>query len=116
MSFFVAKLQESWKIFRESINNEASARFFINSFMSSAVRHVQKAHPSMRLGVEEDFDGSRGYGFLDYLVECYDIVVLVTEAKLEEILKGIAQNLMQLHTALEVSKIHSFSFVSCHST
>ena len=99
---FAANIEANWRIFKKSITNEASARFFIDSFMSSAVSHVNREHSSMRLGVEEVLDGTRGYGYLDYVVECYEIIVLVTKAKLEEIQKGIAQNLVQLHTALEV--------------
>ncbi|CAG8474629.1 324_t:CDS:2 [Paraglomus occultum] len=100
---FTANIEANWRIFNKSIINEASARFFIDSFMSSAVSHVNREHSSMILCVEQLLNGTRGYGYVDYLVKCYEIVVLVTEAELEEIHKRIAQNLVQLHTALEQS-------------
>jgi hypothetical protein len=67
----------------------------------------------MRLSLEEDFDGSRGYGRLDYVVHCHDIAVLVTEAKMESMGKGVVQNIIQLHTAAEVPK-NTLSVIACY--
>ena len=86
-------------------SNEATARNFINPFMVEAVAKVRSKYLPTRLAVEEDFDGSRGYGHLDYIVYCQDLAILITEAKMVEIQKGIAQNLVQLHTAAEVPNI-----------
>jgi hypothetical protein len=83
--------------------NEATARNFINPFMVEAVAKVKSDHPLLMLAVEQDFEGSRGYGFLDYIILFQNLVVVITEAKMTEIRKGVVQNIVQLHTAAEVS-------------
>nr|CAG8557574.1 2751_t:CDS:2 [Entrophospora candida] len=45
----------------------------------------------------------RGTGPVDYLVKHDDFVMLINEAELEDFTKGIAQNIMQLHSASEAS-------------
>ncbi|PKK62423.1 hypothetical protein RhiirC2_759609 [Rhizophagus irregularis] len=72
--------------------------------MVDAVAKVRSKYPSTRLVVEEDFNGSRGYGLLDYIIYCRDLAILISEAKMIEIQKGIAQILVQLHTAAEKRK------------
>ncbi|CAB4424877.1 unnamed protein product [Rhizophagus irregularis] len=88
----------------EVSSNEATARNYINPFMVDAVAKVRSKYPSTRLVVEEDFDGSRGYGRLDYVIYCRDLAILISEAKMIEIQKQIAQILVQLHTAAEKRK------------
>nr|CAG8632193.1 11462_t:CDS:2 [Entrophospora candida] len=51
--------------------------------------------------VEVELDGSHGYGILDYAVYIQEIPILVTEAKLWENDKAIAQNLVQIHSVAE---------------
>lgn len=65
---------------------------------------LRSDYPTLRLAVEEDFDGSRGYGYLDYVIFLGFLAILVTEAKWDDIEKGVTQNLVQLHTAAEVIK------------
>ena len=68
-----------------------------------AIGHLGTVHTvTTRLAVEEDFDGSRGYGRLDYVVYCQGLAVLITEAKMTEMQNGITQNIVQLSTAAEV--------------
>jgi hypothetical protein len=55
------------------------------------------------LAVEQDFEGSRGYDFLDYIIFYQDPAIVITQAKMTEIWKGIVQNIVQLHTVAEVS-------------
>ncbi|RUP41804.1 hypothetical protein BC936DRAFT_138293 [Jimgerdemannia flammicorona] len=62
---------------------------------------LREDYPTLQLRVDEDFDGSRGYGFLDYVILLGFLAILVTEAKTEDIQKGVTQNLVQLHTAAE---------------
>ena len=71
--------------------------------MVEAVVKVKSGHPSLVLAVEQEFEGSRGYGILDYIILYEDLVIVITEAKMTEIRKGIVQNIIQLHTAAEVS-------------
>ncbi|RIB15613.1 hypothetical protein C2G38_2039207 [Gigaspora rosea] len=62
-----------------------------------------KVQIKAQLYVEANLYGSKGYGPVDYLVKLDDFAVLVNKAKLEDIHKGIAQNIMQLHSASESS-------------
>ncbi|PKK57952.1 hypothetical protein RhiirC2_763672 [Rhizophagus irregularis] len=83
--------------------------------MVDAVAKVRLKYPSTQLVVEEDFDGSRGYSRLDYIIYCRDLAILILEAKMIEIQKGIAQILVQLHTAAEnptikISKLYVCAF------
>jgi len=87
---FTGMLKSIVHSFKHSFSNEAMARCYINP-MHTAVDHVMSTHPSLTLSVEQDFDGSHGYGNLDYVVFCYELVVLVTEAKLEKMSQGLAQ-------------------------
>ncbi|RUP46381.1 hypothetical protein BC936DRAFT_147025 [Jimgerdemannia flammicorona] len=41
------------------------------------------------------------------ILKCHEIGVLVTEAKFSELPKGIAQNIAQLYTAIELASIAS---------
>lgn len=82
--------------------NEATCREFISAFMHSAIEHVKKEENQLQLRVEEWLDGPRGYGPLDYCVDVGGTVVLVHEAKKEDFEKGAAQNIVQMHSAVEV--------------
>jgi hypothetical protein len=86
--------------------NEATTRNFINPFMVEAVAKVKSDYPLLVLAVEQDFEGSRGYGFLDYIILYQDLAIVITEAKMTEMRKGIVQNIVQLHTAVEVLGVH----------
>jgi hypothetical protein len=82
--------------------NEATCREFISSFMHAAVSHVKAEEASLLLKTEDWLDGPRGYGPLDYSVDVEGVVVLVNEAKKEDFEKGTAQNIVQMHSAMEV--------------
>ncbi|POG80762.1 hypothetical protein GLOIN_2v1512517 [Rhizophagus irregularis DAOM 181602=DAOM 197198] len=102
---FIDNLERIASAFHYEVSsNEATARNYINPFMVDAVAKVRSKYPSTRLVVEVDFDGSRGYGLLDYVIYCRDLAILISEAKMFEIQKGIAQILVQLHTAAEKRK------------
>ncbi|CAB4442668.1 unnamed protein product [Rhizophagus irregularis] len=102
---FIDNLERIASAFHYEVSsNEATTRNYINPFMVDAVAKVRSKYPSTRLVVEEDFDGSRGYGRLDYVIYCRDLAILISEAKMIEIQKGIAQILVQLHTAAEKRK------------
>jgi len=71
--------------------NEATARNFINPFMVEAVAKVKSDYPLSVLAVEQDFEGSRGYGLLDYIILYQNaFAIVITEAKMTEIRKGIS--------------------------
>ncbi|CAB4400947.1 unnamed protein product [Rhizophagus irregularis] len=108
---FIDNLERIASAFHYEVSsNEATARNYINPFMVDAVAKVRSKYPLTRLVVEGDFDGSRGYGRLDYVIYCRDLVILISEAKMFEIQKGIAQNLVQLHNAAEISKPYVCAF------
>ncbi|CAG8614248.1 1474_t:CDS:2 [Paraglomus occultum] len=99
---FVALLQEIADVFQNNVNkNEATSRNFINPFLIKGIKKVQSEYPEMFLSVEEEFNGTRGYGKLDYAVWYLSYAILVTEAKMNAIEAGIIQNLAQLYTASE---------------
>ncbi|CAB4373952.1 unnamed protein product [Rhizophagus irregularis] len=99
---FINNLEKIASAFHYEVSsNEATAHNYINPFMVDAVAKVRLKYPSTQLVVEEDFDGSRGYSRLDYIIYCRDLAILILEAKMIEIQKGIAQILVQLHTAAE---------------
>ncbi|CAG8672984.1 4423_t:CDS:2, partial [Funneliformis mosseae] len=56
-----------------------------------------------QLSFEFNLNGTKAYGPVDYLVKFGDVAMLINEAKLDDIPKGIAQNIMQLHSASEAS-------------
>src|SRR5438105_1695885 len=71
------------KAFRYAVNsNEATARKYINPIIVEAVSTVQESYSSVRLAVEEQSDGSKGYGRFDYVILCKELAVVVTEAKM----------------------------------
>jgi len=100
---FEDNLREKMTIFHDEVTtNEATAREFISVFLSLAGKHVRMHNdPSTRLKVEVKLNGSRGYGVLYYGVYIQNIPVLVTEAKPHENERAIAQNLVQIHSAVE---------------
>ena len=65
-----------------------------------------------RLAIEEDFDGNRGYGRLDYAVYCETLAVLITEAKMTKMLSGITQNIVHLCTVAEVPNTIDFVLIA----
>ena len=108
-SFLKEILGKIAKAFHHQVDtNEATARNYINPIIVEAVSAVQETHASVRLEVEEESDGSKGYGWFDYAIHLEKLAVVVTEAKVVEINNGIAKNLAQLHTAVEVPKFSFF--------
>ncbi|CAG8662546.1 10632_t:CDS:1, partial [Diversispora eburnea] len=103
LSQFINDLRITFNAFREELGtNEATARVYIDAFMKNAVYYIQEhINKSTRLSVEIPLDGSRGYGPVDYLVEVNIILVLLCEAKSEDMNKGTAQVLVQMHSVME---------------
>ena len=102
---FIENLKDIRGVFNGNVTkNEATTRNFINPFIIKAVSRLQTIYPTMFLAVEQAFSGSRGFGNLDYAVFFSTFAILVTEAKQYAIMAGLTQNLVQLHTASEVSK------------
>ncbi|CAJ0844676.1 6748_t:CDS:2 [Entrophospora sp. SA101] len=60
--------------------------------------HINK---SAQLSMKIELEGSREYGPVDYMVVTVKILVLLCEAKAENMNKGTAQVLVQMHSAIE---------------
>ena len=99
---FTDNLHKITAVFDYVNTNEATARNYINPFMVEAVAKIKSGFPLTRLAVEEDFDGTRGYGRLDYVVYCKELAVMITEAKMTELRNGLVRNIVQLRTGAEV--------------
>ncbi|CAG8724397.1 10621_t:CDS:2, partial [Gigaspora margarita] len=100
---FVRELQNHLNsIKREFGDNEMMARFIIDTFMSTAVCHIQDhINNSAQLCMEKELEGSRGYGPVDYVVRIVEILVLLCEAKSEDMKQGMSQVLVQMYSAVE---------------
>ncbi|RHZ46751.1 hypothetical protein Glove_606g197 [Diversispora epigaea] len=99
----VDQLKTKASAFKNRIDtNEATVREYVSIFMTQAVYHIQQYKDSTTtLSIESELDGSRGYGNLD-LVEIQDVPILINDME-----KGIAQNLVQVYTAAEVKDSNS---------
>ncbi|CAI2192418.1 19493_t:CDS:2 [Funneliformis geosporum] len=62
---------------QKEIENESSARF------------------------EKELKGSRGYGTIDYAVKMIEVFLVLCEEKLEDMKQRMAQNIVQVHSAME---------------
>ncbi|RUS18058.1 hypothetical protein BC937DRAFT_89188 [Endogone sp. FLAS-F59071] len=103
---FIENLRDiSGALFGHITINEATGRLFINPIIVKAVSMLQTIYPTMFLAVEQVFNGSRGFGLLDYVVFFQTYAILITEAKCHAIGEGLTQNLVQLHTASEKFKL-----------
>lgn len=104
LNLFVDVIQQTLYVFKNKVDiNEATTREYISTFMKTAVRHIQTyTNGTAELFVEDNLNGTRGYGPVDYLVKLDNTAVLVNEAKTNNITKGLAQTITQLHTMREV--------------
>ncbi|RUP47205.1 hypothetical protein BC936DRAFT_146018 [Jimgerdemannia flammicorona] len=104
--YFVQQLRDKNQVFAGKILNETTAREFISVFMTTTILLIQNHHlkfpENLQLFVEEFLSGSRGYGPVDYLVKYLQLVVMLNEAKRQDFDQGAAQNIVQMHSALEV--------------
>src|SRR5205085_596950 len=96
---FVWDLQRSLEAFDNAVNT--NGRIYINSFMTTAVRHIKASGMLVRLSVATELDGSRGYGPIDYMVNTVEIVVVTAKAKEEKMNKGSAEVMVQIQSAIE---------------
>ncbi|CAG8796811.1 16622_t:CDS:2, partial [Gigaspora margarita] len=103
LKIFIEELRTTFNAFHKEFGtNEPTACVYINAFMKVAVCYIQDhINKSAKLSVEIPLDGSRGYGPVDYIVEIVRILVLLYEAKSEDMNKGTAQVLVQMHSAME---------------
>ncbi|CAG8746661.1 24885_t:CDS:2 [Gigaspora margarita] len=88
--------------FQAISSNDATSREYISIFLTWAVNHIRKHIDNMaRLAVKIEVNGSHGYGSFDYAIFTRYIIILVTEAKMMDMEKGITQNLAQIYSAIE---------------
>ncbi|CAG8610236.1 940_t:CDS:2, partial [Dentiscutata heterogama] len=91
------------RVFKNNINvNEVTVQEYISIFIKTAVDYIQAfINNSVQLYVEANLYRFKGYSPVDYLKKNEDFAVLVNEVKLKDLTKEIAQNIIQLHSALE---------------
>ncbi|CAG8707680.1 2832_t:CDS:2, partial [Scutellospora calospora] len=68
------------------------------------VTHVQEEAKELLLKAEEWIDGTKAYGPIDYSISIEEVLVLVQEVKKDDFEKGTAQNIAQIHSAIESRK------------
>jgi hypothetical protein len=108
------ELKKNKAAFKHVMRNEMICREFISPFLTAAVRHLQSEEGSLQLNAEDELNGTRAYGPVDYTILSEGLVVCVTEVKREETFeKGMAQNIAQMHTAVEVSYPLDYSILLC---
>ncbi|CAG8467125.1 5052_t:CDS:2, partial [Funneliformis caledonium] len=101
LKLIIDELKKKKCAFQYVVRNESTCREFISAFMTTAVKCVQLIEGNLQLKAEEWLDGSHGYGPTDYAVYVESIIALVAEAKKEDFEKGAAQNIVQMHSAVE---------------
>ena len=88
-----------FKFCRGSSLLEAVRRVFINAFMLRVV----ECFVGVFLAMELTLVGSLGTGKLDYIIHYLRNWIVVTEAKKDDLGKGIAQSIIEMRSASEVA-------------
>jgi hypothetical protein len=102
LKMFWGELRNTLKSFDEEFDNETKNRVYINAFMKTAVCYLRDTKKkSVLLDVEKLLSGSKGYGPIDYWVTFIEVLLLLCEAKAEDMNQGIAQVIVQIHSAIE---------------
>jgi len=113
---FINNLRKIYRAFNGGIaTNEATSRNFINPFMVEVINMLDGVEEFKRLSeelgqnilmlaVEHDLSGSFGTGKVDYALLFLTFAIIITVAKMMSLSQGVAQNIVQLHSASEVSK------------
>ena len=86
--------------------NEAVKSTYVRTFLVAALRgFIVDSKPKFVLKPQKDIQGRHGHGPVDYSIEaCSGEVVAVTEIKREDIKQGVAQNAVQIESALSGRK------------
>ncbi|CAG8719228.1 8824_t:CDS:2 [Racocetra persica] len=100
----IAELKKKKSAFGIVNRNESTCREFISPFMSTAVTHVQEEEKGLSLKAEEWINGTKAYGPIEYSISIEEVLVLVQEVKKDDFEKGTAQNIAQIHSAVESRK------------
>lgn len=100
----IAELKKKKSAFGIVNRNESTCREFISPLMSTAVTHIQEEAKGLLLKAEEWIDGTKAYGPIDYSILIEEVLVLVQEVKKDDFEKGNAQNIAQIHSAVESRK------------
>ena len=70
--------------------------------MKTAICYLQSTKKKLvLLDVEKLLSGSKGYGPIDYWVTLVEVLLLLREAKTEDMNQGVAQVIVQMHSAIE---------------
>ncbi|CAG8613300.1 13721_t:CDS:2 [Funneliformis mosseae] len=91
-----------------TLKSRSNLKEYILIFHDAHIRRF--TNDSVILIVGANLNGTRAYGTVGYFVKLDGFSVLVNIAKLEDIRKGIAQNIMLLHNASE-PEVVGISFV-----
>lgn len=102
LKIFQGELRNTHKSFGGNFDNEQKNRVYINAFMKTAVCYLRDTKKkSVTLNVEQQLSGSKGYGPVDYWVALVKVLLLLCEAKSDDMNQGVAQVIVQMHSAIE---------------
>ncbi|PKY32910.1 hypothetical protein RhiirB3_493389 [Rhizophagus irregularis] len=100
---FSKELQRVFRTYRKETNtNEQVCREYIFLFLRFAVHYaILNINNAIYITNEWVLKGTRGNGPVDYIIFADAMIVLICEAKADNMEKGLAQLLVQLHSAVE---------------
>ena len=90
--------------------NEATRREFI----SSVLHGVASCYDGeVKVCPEYELSGSHGKGPVDWVIKIGDTIIVVTEAKREDINQGVGQNAIQLQASSQCNKRNAHTMRLC---
>jgi hypothetical protein len=104
----LAQLKDEVETYVDVLNligaNEATKSLIVSVFLAKATRLFKE---DLYLAAQRNLSGRRGNGPVDFSVhsrKSYDYALSVTEVKKDDLVQGVAQNIVQLESALTAKK------------
>ena len=107
LSYLIQELNSRTALTPAAEAPEAHCSIYVYCILHAIAKHVIEKSPALELVVlaERYVEGTKAHGRVDYSIEVRGEVILgVTEIKNDNYMLGIAQNAMQIRSALESNK------------
>ena len=81
--------------------NETSREDIIQTILSGLIAHLNKqfGHKILTLKREESFLGNFSVGRVEFMIKSHQIILMIVEAKRQDMSFGLLQNIMEIHQA-----------------